>query len=217
MTRWDPEPTLTLSLGLLWFWQRCPGKLPTLGTVVQPSLPSACHSLSTDGAKHLGVSVTLCPCRLRGTLCLRCPQTIPELLMCGEEAVPQPLPLRFLPSEHRCSCLNRTYFQDDSWGGCGWGASPTLRARLGWNLPALLALGFGAFPSGGASPGLLSGGTVPAGPPAAVSLCALWGISSQPTASPDEAGGWEPARSAQCIHEMFHFLFSRAVASGATS
>lgn len=33
---------------------------------------------------------------------------------------------------------------------------------------------------------------------------------------PDEAGGWEPARSAQCIHEMFHFLFSRALASGAT-
>lgn len=141
---------------------------------MQPSLPSACHSLSTDGAKHLGVSVTLCPGRLRGTLCLRCPQTIPELLMCGEEAVPQSLPLRFLPSEHRCSCLNRTYFQDDSWAGCGWGASPTLRARLGWNLPALLALGFGAFPPGGASPGLLSGGTAPAGPPAAVSLCALW-------------------------------------------
>lgn len=81
---------------------------------------------------------------LKGPVCPRCPQTSPELRICGD-ICPSPCLFLFLPSEHRCSCLNRTYFQDDSWGGCGWEARPTPRARLRCNLSALLALGCGAF------------------------------------------------------------------------
>lgn len=42
------------------------GNSPVLRTSVQPSLPSACHSPSADGAKHLGVSIPLCPGRAEG-------------------------------------------------------------------------------------------------------------------------------------------------------
>lgn len=59
-TPWNPEPTLPLFLDSSGPGQGDLGKLLTLKTLVQLSLPSACHSLSTDGATHLGVSVTLC-------------------------------------------------------------------------------------------------------------------------------------------------------------
>lgn len=131
------------------------------------TLASAYRFFTADGTKHLGVSVTLCPGRAEGASLPQVPSDYPWTMdLWGH----MPQPLLVLPSEHRCSCLNRTHFQDDSWGGCGWGASPTPKARLGCNLLALLALGFGVFPPTGASPGLLSGGIVPVVTPAVFPL-----------------------------------------------
>lgn len=46
--------------------------------------------------------------------------------------------------------------------GLGLRLAGGARGQAGWCLPELPALGFGTSPPGGASPGLLSGGAIPA-------------------------------------------------------
>lgn len=67
------------------------GKLPTLKTLVQLSLASACHSLYR-WRRAFGGFCRSVPGQCRGGLYPRRPQTVPELQICGGTP-PWPLPL----------------------------------------------------------------------------------------------------------------------------
>lgn len=109
---------------------RCAGRVYALGsedsrTSAQPSLPRTCHSLSADGAKHLGVSATLSPGRAEGDSWLQAHSDCPRAAdLWGTSPAPASLSSCSLSTGVHVSTELTSRMTPRVW----LGASPTARA-----------------------------------------------------------------------------------------